>query len=310
MVKAWGIRKSAAKCLVAGVAAAVALSGCTKTVDDAQAVKSTAPGAVEYQGPPVTTDKAAPVNALAGGIPIYVGSGPEPARCTAGFPLVGVGGIRYYLTAGHCARGEENAPVFADISKLTESGELETTRVEIGRVTDNQYSAEYVYNATDPVPFPDLAVFTANTKTWPAPATSLVGNQSMAAAGFPPERILDAQDHGQTWCWPVAQTIGFATECGDVKWVRENYVGIAPKNPKWADAIGDAYPGTPVWSADYGSGRIGTVGIMSLRLDNGVFVVNATHSYIDNQHFMPDSAIGAKMPEGFVPNPPLFAFPK
>lgn len=299
------------KSLVAAAAAALALSGCTTTVDDAQAVKSTAPeNAPEYQGPPLTTDKAAPVTALAGGMPIYVGSGPDPARCTAGFPLVGPGGIRYYVTAGHCARGEKNAPVFADVTKLTEAGELKSTRVEIGRITDNQYPPEYVYNPTDPTPFPDLAEFTANTKTWPAPATSLVGNQSMAATGFPPERIMDAQEHGQTWCWPVAQTVGFATECGDVKWVRENYVGIAPKNPKWADSIGDAFPGTPVWSADYGSGRIGTVGTMSLRLDNGVFVVNASHAYIDNQHLMPDSAIGAKMPDGFVPNPPLFAFPK
>lgn len=310
MVLARGIRRSVAKSLVAAAAAALALSGCTTTIDDAQAVKSTAPeNAVEYQGPPLSTDKAAPVNALAGGVPIYVGSGPDPARCTAGFPLVGVGGIRYYVTAGHCARGEENAPVFVDVTKLTEAGELKTTRVEIGRIADNQYPAEYVYNETDPTPFPDLAVFTANTKTWPAPATSLVGNQSVVAGGYRPERILDAQDRGQTWCWPVAQTIGFATECGDVKWVRENYIGIAPKNPQWADSIGDAFPGTPVWSADSGDGLIGTVGIMSLRLDNGVFVVDATHAYIDKRYIQ-DSAIGAKMPEGFVPNPPLFAFPK
>ncbi|MEE3755317.1 S1 family peptidase [Mycobacterium intracellulare] len=242
-------------------------------------------------------------------MPIYVGSGPNPARCTAGFPLVGTGGIRYYLIAGHCARGEKNAPVYADVTKLNDSGQLNTSRFEIGHVTDNQYPAGYVYAAANPTPFPDLAVFTANTKTWPAPATSLVGTQSMAAGGFPPDKILDAQDHGQTWCWPVAQTIGYRDECGDVKWVRDNYIGIAPKSPGWADSIGDAFAGTPVWSADYGDGRLGTVGVMSLRLNNGVYVVDATNAYI-SKRYIEDSAIGAQMPDGYVPNPPLFAFPK
>lgn len=296
------------------VAVAVLLAlvtGCSTITRDAKPVKSsTADPVVQYQGPPVATDKVPPSMALAGGMPIYVGSGPTPARCTAGFPLVGTGGIRYYLMAGHCARGEKSAPVFADISKMNAEGQLVTSRVEIGRVADNQYPAEYVYDAANPAPFPDLAVFTANTKVWPAPATSLVGDQSMAAMGFPPDRILDAQDHGQTWCWPVARAVGYGTECGDVKWVREGYVGIAPKNPGWADSLGDGFAGTPVWSADYSSGRVGTVGVMSLRLDNGVYVVDATHAYIANQHLIEDSAIGAQMPDGFVPNPPLFAFPK
>ncbi|MGJ6127140.1 hypothetical protein QN239_31635 [Mycolicibacterium sp. Y3] len=306
-----GTRRALFTASTAALAVLMAVvSGCTTTTHDATAVKSTtADPVVQYQGPPLSTDKAPPSMALAGGMPIYVGSGPTPARCTAGFPLVGTGGIRYYLIAGHCARGEKNAPVFADISKMNTAGQLETSRVEIGRVADNQYPAEYVYDAANPTPFPDLAVFTANAKVWPAPATSLVGDQSMAAGGFAPDRILDAQDHGQTWCWPVARAVGYGTECGDVKWVRENFVGIAPKNPGWADGLGDAFAGTPVWSADYGSGRIGTVGLMSLRLDNGVYVVNTTNAYIDKR-YIEDSAVGAQMPDGFVPNPPLFAFPK
>lgn len=296
---------------IATVAALFVVSGCT-TTSGGQAVKSTAPDpAAAYHGPPVATDKAAPVVALAGGMPIYVGSGPNPARCTAGFPLVGTGGIRYYLMAGHCARGEKNAPVFADVNKLNDSGQQNLTRMKIGHVTDNQYPADYVYNAANPTPFPDLAVFTSNTKLWPAPATSLVGDQNMAGIGFPSDRILDAQDHGQSWCWPVAQAIGYRTECGDVLWVRENFIGIRPKNPVWASgSVGDGFAGTPVWSADYGSGRIGTVGVMSLRLDNGVYVVDSSYAYIDNQRAVPDSAIGAQMPDGYQPNPPLFAFPK
>ncbi|WP_212815234.1 MULTISPECIES: hypothetical protein [unclassified Mycolicibacterium] len=298
---------------MAALAALFTVSACTVTTNGGEPTKSTTAdpvAAASYHGPPLTTDKVAPVEALAGGMPIYVGSGPDPVRCTAGFPLVGTGGIRYYLMAGHCARGEKNAPVFADISKLTDSGQINTSRIQIGKVTDNQYPADYTYDAANPTPFPDLAVFTANTKTWPAPATSLVGSQSMASIGFPSDKILEAQDHGQTWCWPVAQTIGSHDECGDVKWVRDNYIGIAPKNPGWADSIGDAFAGTPVWSADYGSGRLGTVGIMSLRLDNGVYVVDATHAYIGNQRLVEDSAVGGQMPDGYVPNPPLFAFPK
>jgi hypothetical protein len=295
------------------LAALFVVSGCTVTTNGGQAVKSTvadSAAATPYHGPPVTTDKVGPVTALAGGIPIYVGSGSSPARCTAGFPLVGTGGIRYYLIAGHCARGEKNAPVYADIAKLNDSGQLNTTRIQIGHVTDNQYPADYVYDAASPTPFPDLALFTADTKLWPAPATSLVGNQAaVVSAGVLPGRVLDAQDHGQTWCWPVAQTIGSHDECGDVKWVRDSYIGIAPKKPGWADSIGDAFAGTPVWSADYGDGRIGTVGVMSLRLSNGVYVVDASNSYIDKR-YIEDSAIGAQMPDGYEPNPPLFAFPK
>lgn len=295
---------------MAALAALFTVSGCTVKTNGGEPTKTADPvAAASYHGPPLTTDKVAPVNALAGGMPIYVGSGPDPVRCTAGFPLVGTGGIRYYLMAGHCARGEKNAPVFADISKLTDSGQINTSRIQIGKVTDNQYPADYTYDAANPTPFPDLAVFTANTKTWPAPATSLVGSQSMAAGGFAPGKILEAQDHGQTWCWPVAQTIGSHDECGDVKWVRDNYIGIAPKNQGWADSIGDAFAGTPVWSADYGDGRLGTVGIMSLKLGNGVYVVDATNAYIDKR-YIEDSALGAQMPDGYVPNPPLFAFPK
>lgn len=294
---------------IAALAALFAVSGCT-TTSGGQAAKSTAPDpAAAYHGPPVATDKAAPVVALAGGMPIYVGSGPNPARCTAGFPLVGTGGIRYYLTAGHCARGEKDAPVFADVNKLNDSGQQSLTRMQIGHITDNQFPADYVYNAANPTPFPDLAVFTSNTKLWPAPATSLVGQQSMAAGGVPADRVLGAQDKGQTWCWPVAQAIGFRDECGDVLWVRDNFIGIRPKNPGWADSVGDGFAGTPVWSADSGDGLLGTVGVMSLRLDNGVYVVDATNSYIDKR-YIEDSAIGAQMPDGYQPNPPLFAFPK
>jgi hypothetical protein len=298
----------------AALAVLFVVSGCTVTTNGGPAVKSTTTDSMtpgSYHGPPVTADKVGPVEALAGGIPIYVGSGTSPARCTAGFPLVGVGGIRYYLIAGHCARGEKNAPVYADVAKLNDSGKLNTSRSQIGHVADNQYPADYVYDADNPTPFPDLAMFTADSKIWPAPAVSLVGNQAaVVSAGVLPDRILDAQDHGQTWCWPVAQTIGSHDECGDVKWVRDSYVGIAPKNPGWADSIGDAFAGTPVWSADYGSGRIGTVGVMSLRLSNGVYVVDATNDYINNQRLVEDSAVGGQMPDGYVPNPPLFAFPK
>ena len=286
-----------------------ALSGCTVTTDHGQAAKSTTPEAAPaYSGPPVATNKVDPVLHLEGGVPIYVGSGDNPARCTAGFPLVGLDGIRYYLTAGHCARGEENAPVFIDIFKATESGQ-EPERVQIGTMTENQYPAGYQYDAADPAPFPDLALFSAGTKTWPVRATSNIGGKSVLAGGFPAERIMEAQQNGQPWCWPVSQRVGFRTECGQVKWVREHFIGIAPDNPGWADALGDGFAGTPVWSEDSGSGKRGTVGIMSLKLDNGVFVVDASHSFIDKR-YIEDSAIGAKMPEGYVPNPPLFSFPK
>lgn len=155
---------------MAALAALFTVSGCTVTTNGGEPTKSTTAdpaAAASYHGPPLTTDKVAPVSALAGGMPIYVGSGPDPARCTAGFPLVGTGGIRYYLMAGHCARGEKNAPVFADISKLTDSGQINTSRIQIGKVADNQYPAEYTYDAANPPPFPDLALFTANTKTGP-----------------------------------------------------------------------------------------------------------------------------------------------
>lgn len=295
-----------------GIAALVAagLSACTVAAQSPEAVPSAGSpdAATAYFGPPVETSKADPVYSLEGGMPIYVGSGADPVRCTAGFPLVGLGGIRYYLVAGHCARGEKDAPVFADVSKLVD-GKTETSRVQIGKITENQYPPEYRYDSSNPAPFPDLAVFSANTKTWPAPATSLTGGKAISAGGFPPESIMGAQENGQPWCWPVAQKIGYRTECGDVQWVKDSYVGIKPKNPDWAADIGNAYPGTPVWSVDSGSKLNGTVGIMSLKLENGIYVTDTSHAFIDNRYIQ-DSAIGAKMPDGYVPNPPLFSFPK
>lgn len=297
---------------VAAVMLVCALSACTTTVEGDPGTRAGDPETADaYQGPPVATTTIDPVDHLEGGAPIYVGSGDHPARCTAGFPLVGLEGIRYYLTAGHCARGEDNAPVFVDIAETTESGTMTTERMQIGRITENQYPPGYVYNAADPTPFPDLALFSAGTKTWePVPATSSIGGKSVLAGGFPPDRIMGAQEKGQPWCWPVAKQIGYGEpECGQVRWVRENFIGIEPDNPDWVDALGEGYPGTPVWSVDSGSGKRGTVGIMSVTLDTGVVVVNATHRFIDNR-YIEDSAIGAKMPEGYVPNPPLFSFPR
>lgn len=299
--------------LFVSAALLLAVTACTTEAPDPQpiAASGTAPDIGGYHGPPVSTDEPLPAAALTGGIQIMVGSGPNPARCTAGFPLVGQDGIRFYLIAGHCARGEANAPVFADIidmARTRSSGHIEKTRIKIGTVTQNLYPSGLVYDPADPKPFPDLAVFTSGTTSWPVPARPLIGNRPIESGGFPADKLMDMQAHGTPFCWPVARAAVFVTECGDVEWVRDNYAGIRPRNPGWAAALGDSFAGTPVWSTDYGDGKDRTVGVMSVRLPNGVFVVNSDLYWTYNRFAI--QSFSAPMPAGYVPDPPGFGFPR
>lgn len=248
---------------------------------------------------------------LQGGVPVYVGAGPNPVRCTAGFPLVGSGGIRYYLIAGHCAQGVNDAPVFADILKLVDGKlPMQKFRVQIGTITENQYPAGYRFDGADPKPFPDIAVFTNKTKTWSVPATSLVAGGFVAAGGFKPDAMLQIQAKQRPVCWAAANGIGFdPAVCGKVQWVKDNYVGIKPDNPDWAAQVGDGYPGAPVWSDDTGDGHNWSVGILSYKLPDGTYVADVTQGFVQGR-FIEDEAQGAEMPDGFVPNPPLFSAPK
>lgn len=296
------------------LAAAGVVSACTAAPRPPQAAPPSSPStpvpAVAYQGPPVTTSGFAANMSLQGGVPVYVGAGPNPVRCTAGFPLVAMGGIRYYLIAGHCAQGIKDAPVFADILKLVDGKlPMQKFRVQIGTITQNQYPTAYRFDAADPNPFPDIAVFTNGTKTWPAPATSLVGGGFVAAGGYTSEALRHIQGKGQPVCWPVADGIGYDTACGQIQWVKDNYVGIKPDKADWAAQVGDGYPGTPVWATDSGDGRNGTAAILSYKLADGTYVADVTDGFIKDR-FIEDEAQGAKMPDGFVPNPPLFSAPK
>ncbi|GAB1816807.1 chymotrypsin family serine protease [Mycobacterium sp. MUNTM1] len=248
---------------------------------------------------------------LQGGVPVYVGAGPNPVRCTAGFPLVAMGGIRYYLIAGHCAQGIKDAPVFVDTLKLVDGKlPMQKFRVQIGTITQNQYPTAYRFDAADPNPFPDIAVFTNGTKTWPAPATPSVGGDAVIrAAEYPPDRLANRQNQGESVCWSAANGIGYDTACGQIQWVKDNYVAIKSDKPDWAAQVGDGFPGTPVWATDSASGITGTVGILSYKLADGTYVADVTADFIRGR-FVEDSALGAKMPDGYVPNPPLFSAPK